>query len=186
MAHHLETVLEAAKRLRHEKDIVFLIVGDGAEHSRLLALKNEMGLENIVFLGQQGKDRMPGLWALSDASLVLLRKSDLVKTVILSKIFESMAMRKPIVLGVEGESRQMIEKAGAGLCIEPEDAKALAQKVLELARRPELGEALGTRGRQYVEEHFDRNRLADRYASILKAVVDRKSRKLIKDSYGIH
>jgi len=133
MAHHLETILEAAEILIDRKDIFFLMVGHGAEKESLVKLKESKKLGNVIMLDQQAKEKMPLLWALSDVSLVLLKKSDLFKTVIPSKIFESMAMKKPIVLGVEGEVKGMIEEGKSGITIEPENAQALAAAVLRLA-----------------------------------------------------
>ncbi len=170
MAHHLETILDAARELEDQKDIVFLVVGDGAEREKLVAMRDEMGLSNVQIVGQQPKRRMPALWALSGASLVLLKKSDLFKTVIPSKIFESMAMRKPVILGVEGESKGIIEAAGAGICIAPEDSAALARAVLKLCREPELRSRLGENGHRHATEHFDRAVLAQRFAALLEAL----------------
>lgn len=171
MAHHLETVLEAAQLLRERKDIVFLLVGDGAEREKLLALKARLQLDNVIMLEQQPKQRMPQLWQCSDASLVLLKKSELFKTVIPSKIFESMAMKRPILLGVEGESRELVQAAGAGLAIEPENAAELAARIAELADKPELCRAIGESGRKFVAENFDRTVLAARYARVIEEAV---------------
>ena len=126
MAHHLETVLEAAHELTEWKDIVFLLVGDGAERRRLVTMRDEMKLSNVLMLEQQAKEKMPELWSLSSVSLVLLKKSALFKTVLPSKIFESMAMEKPVILGVEGESAELVMSARGGICIEPESSKDLA------------------------------------------------------------
>ncbi len=167
MAHHLETVLQAAQKLTHAKDVVFLLVGDGAERHRLVRMREEMGLTNVMMLDQQPKSRMRELWALSSVSLVLLKKSDLFKTVIPSKIFESLAMEKPILLGVEGESADLIRASGAGICIRPEDAQELADRVLELSRDPEACQRLGVNGRSYVSEHFDRIVLARKLAAFI-------------------
>lgn len=170
MAHHLETVLQAAHRLSHSKHVVFLMVGDGAERQALVRMRHEMGLDNVVMLDQQPKSRMRELWALSDVSLVLLKKSELFKTVIPSKIFESLAMEKPILLGVEGESAELIHAAQAGLCIEPEQPDELAAKVLELSRKPELCQQLGRNGRTYVIKHFDRTALARKLSALIETV----------------
>ena len=170
MAHHLETILHAAQELISCKNIVFLFVGDGAERHRLVSLRDAMGLGNVIMLDQQPKSRMRAFWALSDVSLVLLKKSDLFKTVLPSKIFESLAMEKPIILGVEGESAELIRVAGAGICIEPEDAKELACRVLELSRDQKLCQRLGVNGRRYVMAHFDRITLARRLASVVAMV----------------
>ncbi|NCD26821.1 MAG: glycosyltransferase WbuB [Deltaproteobacteria bacterium] len=168
MAHGLNTILKAARRLENEPDIRFLLVGDGAERDKLLKAKEDMGLTNVIMLGQQPKERMPDFLAASDACLVLLIKSDLFKTVLPSKIFEAMAMKRPIVLGVEGESRELIEEAGCGICIEPENDQELAETVLRLARTPELCRKLGESGAEFVAQRFDRETLAREYLSILK------------------
>jgi len=170
MAHHLETVLEAAHELREWKDIVFLLVGDGAERSRLVTMRDEMKLSNVVLLDQQPKNKMPELWSLSSVSVVLLKKSALFKTVIPSKIVESMAMERPVILGVEGESAELVLSAGGGICIEPESSKDLAIQVLKLYRDPMLRQELGSSGRRYVLEHFDRRVLARQFADVMKLV----------------
>jgi glycosyltransferase involved in cell wall biosynthesis len=167
MAHHLETVLEAAALLRARKDILFLLVGDGAERQKLLALREERGLDNVMMLDQQPKQKMPFLWQCSNVSMVLLKKSHMFKMVIPSKIFESMAMQIPLILGVEGESREIIETARSGLCIEPQNATELARCVADLADKPELCEELGRNGRRYVSEHYDRHVLAAKYERLM-------------------
>lgn len=170
MAHHLETILDAARRLSNSPNIVFLMVGDGAERQALVRMRDAMGLKNVMMLDQQPKSRMPEFWALSDVSLVLLKKSDLFKTVIPSKIFESLAMAKPIVLGVEGESADLLRAAQAGLYIEPEDADQLVARVLELFRDTQLCQRLGRNGRRFVTEQFDRIILARKLASVIEMV----------------
>ena len=169
MAHHLETVLHAAQRLREYPDIVLVLAGDGAERQRLAALRDELGLDNVLMLDQQPKEQMPWLWALSDVSLILLKKSDLFKTVIPSKIFESMAMEKPIILGVEGESADIVRAADAGYCIEPENAEELADRLLQLRESEDLRRRFGRNGRIHVRAHYDRLVLARRFEELLRA-----------------
>lgn len=171
LCHRLETVLEAAARLAHRSDIAFLMVGGGAERAALVARKEAMGLTNVVMLDQQPKAAMPAILAASDVSLVLLQRDDLFKTVIPSKMFEAMAMRRPIVLGVEGEAKALLDAAGGGIAITPEDADGLAAAVERLADDRALGERLGASGRTHVEAHFDRRVLAERYLHLLEAAV---------------
>lgn len=178
MAHGLGTILRAAKRLENEPGIRFLLVGDGAEREKLLRERDEMGLTNVIMLGQQAKERMPLFLAATDACLVLLIRSELFKTVLPSKIFEAMAMKRPIVLGVEGESRELVEAGGCGLCIEPENDAELAEAVLKLARDTGLRRELGERGQGFVARNFDRETLAMRYLGILGGVVEKDARML--------
>jgi glycosyltransferase involved in cell wall biosynthesis len=171
MAHGLDSVLRAAELLRDDPRIVFLLVGDGAERRRLLAMKERLGLTNVVMLEQQPKERMPALWGLTDVALVLLRKSSLFRTVIPSKIFEAMGAGRPIVLGVEGETRDIIERAGCGIPIEPENPEELAAAVRQLAERPELAREMGAKGLACVVREYDRRVLAARFADVLTELV---------------
>lgn len=178
MAHSLETVLNAADLLRNEQTIVFLLVGDGAEKKNLLAEKARLQLENVLMLPQQPKNMVPRLLALSDASMILLRKSDLFKTVIPSKMFEAMAMERPLLFGVEGESRLIFAEAGCGIAIEPENHHELAVAAQRLAREPVVAEALGKRGGEFVRRFYDRDNLAEHYATVIQTVVDAKPTSL--------
>ena len=170
MAHGLDVILEAAKLLRDRPDIVFLMVGDGAEKSRLAEHCRVMGLGNVIMLGQQSKGTMPAIWSIADVGLVLLRRRPVFKTVIPSKMFEIMAMKKPIILGVEGEAQRIVEAAACGVCIEPESAQQLADNLVSLAANDEEVARLGENGSRYVREHFDREVLARRFITLLKSV----------------
>jgi glycosyltransferase involved in cell wall biosynthesis len=170
MAHHLETIFEAADILKTDERIVFLMVGDGAEYERLKQHLADTGLKNVLMLGQQPKSMMPSYWALSDVSLVLLRKTDLFKTVIPSKIFEAMAMAKPIIIGVEGESEAIVRAACAGISMPPEDASALVNAVTKLLDNSRLRGEMGQSGKRHVHEFFDRKVLAMRYLDVLSEV----------------
>lgn len=173
MAHGLETLLDAAERLRDHAEIVFLMVGDGAERDNLQRQREQRGLDNVLMLGQQPKERMPALWQTADVSLVLLRDTPLFRTVIPSKIFESLAMQIPVILGVQGESKQLIEASGAGVCITPGNATELAAQILHLSQQREQLRALGQRGAAFVAEHFDRVKLAQRYLTVINQVARR-------------
>lgn len=171
MAHKLDTVLEAAELLRDRSDIAFLLVGDGAERERLVAEVAARGLSNVVMLGQQPKSAMPGIWAASDAALVLLRRVDTFKTVIPSKMFEAMAMACPMIMGVEGEAKALMEAGGAGIAITPESAAELAAAVTRLADDPAFAAQLGESGRSFVAREFDRRVLAERLLGEMQALV---------------
>jgi glycosyltransferase involved in cell wall biosynthesis len=172
MAHGLQTVLEAAELTRQNDQIRYLLVGNGADRERLLALKNEKELDNLIMLPRQDRAKMPALWSLCDVGLVLLKKSDVFRTVVPSKIFEAMAMRKPMILGVEGECQELLARYDCALPIEPEDAPALADAVLHLAGQDwQATVEMGARGRKAVAQHFDRSVLAERYLALLARLV---------------
>lgn len=171
MAHGLMTILHAAEELKENPDIVFLMIGDGAEKQTLIEEKNKRQLDNVIMLDQQPKEEMPNIWSISDVSLVLLKKQDLFLTVIPSKIFETMAMKKPVILGVRGESQQLIEEAEAGICIEPENVDELVAAVNKLYEDTESYKNYAENGYSYVKAHFDRKKLASQFEEILSALV---------------
>ncbi len=130
MAHGLETLLDAAQQLQHQNaNVQFLLVGEGAEKERIKALAQSRGLANLRFLDQQPREKIPAFISASDACLVLLKKTDVFKTVIPTKMLEFMSCARPVILGVDGQARQIVEEAGAGLVIEPENAEALVAAI---------------------------------------------------------
>lgn len=174
MAHGLDTVLEAAELLRDLPDVLVLLVGDGAERDHLVKQRDMMRLDNVVMLEQQPKTRMPAVWAVTDVSLVVLKDQPLFRTVIPSKIVESMAMQKPVILAVRGESEALVQESRAGVCVQPGSPVQLARAIRRLHGDPSERWQLGVAGRAYVQQFFDRQVLAAHYAGFLSALVEKR------------
>lgn len=170
MAHGLQAVIAAAERLRDRDDIAFLMVGGGAERETIKTMRDAKGLTNIVMLGQLPKTAMPAVWGASNAALVLLKRVDTFKTVIPSKMFEAMALGVPMILGVEGEAKALMEEGGAGIAIMPEDDAELATAILRLADDRALGRQIGASAQAFVRAQFDRERLAHAYLAEFEAL----------------
>lgn len=170
MAHGLDSLFDAAELLQERTDIAIVLVGDGAERERLVAQRDARKLTNVIMLDQQPRSVVPLIWGATDAALVLLRKSDTFKTVLPTKMFEAMAAAKPVILGVEGEAKDMLLAAGAGLAVEPEDSRAIANAIVRLAESPTDAAAMGESGRVWFAEHLDRNRLADEMLAAIGAL----------------
>ncbi len=178
LCHGLETVVDAAKRC---PEVDFVLVGDGARKADLR--ERGRGVPNLTFHDAVPSERMPEVYALGDIGLVHLQDLPLFRTVIPSKMFEIWACRRPVVLGVEGEAARILDEAGGGVAVPPEDPDALAAAVRELARDPARRAALGEAGRRAVEQTYDRRRLAERYAGILEDVVARaRSRRGLRSA----
>jgi glycosyltransferase involved in cell wall biosynthesis len=173
MAHGLETVLDAAGRLQHSApEVMFLLLGEGADKERITSLAGSRGLTNIRFVDQQPREKIPAYIGASDACLVLLKRADLFKTVIPTKMLEFMACARPVILGVDGQARKIIEEAQAGVFVEPENATALAQAVTDLARDAGLRESLGRNGRRYILQRYSRRHTALAYIQVLESLLD--------------
>jgi len=171
MAHGIGTVLEAARVLRTRAPGIHLaVIGDGAERAGIEARAREEGLDNLRFTGLVPHEEIPAYLAATDISMVLLKKSDLFLTVLPSKMFESMAAARPIVLGVGGEAKEVLARSGGGVAIPPEDATALAEAIVSLADDPEKRLEMGECGAGFVEREFNRKRWAARYLELLEGI----------------
>ena len=173
MAHGLDVVVRAAKRLQQadRKDIAFMIVGDGATRAALEQQAIDEGVEDyVVFTGRLPKEKMPGVLASSDCCLIHLRGTELFATVLPSKIFETMAMQRPIVMGVCGPAREIVMEAGAGTPMTPESDEELAQIVTRLAADREGAAEMGRDARRFVLEHYNRDDLAAEFLGLLHRV----------------
>lgn len=168
MAHALETLVDAARLLEKNvgtHDIRILMLGDGANRDDVMDAAQ--GLSNIVFLESVSKDEVSRYWSLLDLSIIHLKKSDLFKTVIPSKMFECMGMGIPIVHGVEGESADIVTRYKVGVTFEPENAEALSTALVNLKSNPELRNELCRNGLRGATS-FDRRNLANDMLEIFK------------------
>ncbi|MBN2576784.1 MAG: glycosyltransferase family 4 protein [Deltaproteobacteria bacterium] len=170
MAHGLGMILDAAPRLR-DQGVTFLLVGEGAEKPALRERASREGIENVMFWDQRPRDVIAQVYAAADVCLVLLRKDPLFTTVIPSKIFEFMGAGRAIHTTVDGESRRIIERAGAGVFSPPEDVDAFVATLRALAGDRARLEELGRSARAYVEDNYARPVLAARYAELLARIV---------------
>ncbi|GAB4500076.1 MAG: glycosyltransferase family 4 protein [Anaerolineales bacterium] len=157
IAQGLETVLHAADKLRQHPQVQFVLVGDGPERAGLQHLAQQLNLPNLRFLGEQARQNMPALLSAADTALIPLRKLELFKGALPSKVFDAWACERPVLLSVDGEARAALESCAGGWYVPPEDADALSAAVLRLAALPE-GEraAMGLRGRAFTEQNFSR------------------------------
>jgi len=168
-AQGLDVILNAASILKNEAKIKWILVGAGPEKERLLSIKTTLNLKNIFFFDSVSKKEMPSIVAAADVAVIPLKRLELFKGAIPSKIFECLAMKKPILLGVEGEAKDLfINNGRCGLSFTPEDANALAEAAVSLSNQPDLVKKFGEQARNYVSEVFDRDKIATGLSQYLK------------------
>ncbi|MEQ8154569.1 MAG: glycosyltransferase family 4 protein [Clostridiaceae bacterium] len=167
IAQGLEVVIEAADLLRNYEEIQFMFFGDGPEKSGLIDLVEKKNLKNVKFFPVQMKPAMPRIIASMDATVVPLKKLDLFKGALPSKMFEALASELPIILAVEGEAEKLINNAKAGIVVEPENPKEIADAVLKLYNDKELKEQLGKNGREYVKANYSREAIVKKLERLL-------------------
>ena len=167
-AQGLETILYAAERLKEYSTIKFIFIGSGPVKETLLKIKEEKDLDNVYFFDLISKREMPNVLKTINISIIPLKKLDLFKGAIPSKIFEVLAMRKAIMLGVEGEAKELfIDDAKAGLDYEPENYIDLADKITLAYNNPDKLIEFGNNGYNYVKQYFSRDIIANEFWEFL-------------------
>jgi colanic acid biosynthesis glycosyl transferase WcaI len=171
LAQNLTTVLETAVLFQTsgDKQVRFLLVGDGAESDILKYKALELALSNVTFVEPVPKERMPELLNAVDCVLVPLRKLEIFRGALPTKMFEAMACARPAILGIAGEAEQLMREAGAGYCVVPEDPAALHDAVLQLMKNTAEAQRMGERGREFVVLHFSRDARAQQLSAVLKS-----------------
>lgn len=168
-AQGLEIIIKVADKLKNNSAIHFLILGSGPLKNDLIALTKSLAVKNVTFHDAVRKGDMPGILSVCDASIIPLKKLDLFKGAIPSKIFEVLAMKKPILLGVEGEAKELfIDKGKAGIYFTPENVDELEDAIKTLSADSALCRQLGLNGFNFVAEHFTRDMIANKFLSYLK------------------
>lgn len=172
VAHGLETVIEAAVELQRTlPNVLFLLVGEGADKQRLMELAQSHALTNLRFLGQQSRDKIPEYVCASDACVVSLKRTDVFKTVIPTKLLEFMSCARPVILCVDGVARKIVADADAGIYVEPENVPDLVKAITRLASNPDQCSTHGRNGRKHILAHFSRQQTAQVYISVLERVL---------------
>ena len=164
LAHGLKFILESISKISNP-DLHFLFIGDGAEKENLIKYSKTLHSKNFTFLESVTKSEIPLYIEISDFSLVNLKKSGEFKNVIPSKIFENIAMYKPILLGVEGESKKLINDHQVGVCFEPENKESFFNAIKDIQKLD--SESFKVNCNKMLAD-FDRNNIAE---NLIKFIV---------------
>lgn len=172
VANHLEYILNIANNLKNkDKNIHFLLIGDGMRKNSLINLANKMNLDNVTFIDAQPKNQISKYVNLSDACIAVLKKNDTFKTVYPNKIFDYMSCKKPILVGIDGIARELVEDNKTGIYIDPENEEECVNSIISLKNNADLRQEFGENGYQFVSTNFDRKKLADKYIEKMNIMV---------------
>lgn len=176
LSHALETLLEAANQLKgmpQGDQFRFIFLGDGANKRALKEKARALRLDNVLFIDSVPKSEVTRYWSLLDVSIIHLKKTELFKGVIPSKLFEAMGMGIPVLHGVEGESLRIVEKEGVGIPFEPENVEELVGKLLLLKENRSLYQQMRQNALQAAPK-YERTQLAKNMLGILIKTAGRK------------
>ncbi|HYC58009.1 MAG TPA: glycosyltransferase family 4 protein [Thermoanaerobaculia bacterium] len=166
----LSAVVDAAALLRDQPDVEFVFVGEGADKPVVMERAKTTAASNVRFLDPVDKRGVRDLYAAANVCLVPLRDVPLFSTFIPSKMFEILAMGRPIVASVRGETAEILSRSGAAVVVEPENAQQIADAIrsLKAAALPPH-----SKGRVFVEREYSRRALAERYDQFFNETIAR-------------
>ncbi len=170
----LDVILEAAK-LTRDPDVLYVLAGEGADKAALVKKAKEQGIANVRFLPNQPKSSMPALLNSTYAAIISLKPLEVFRSALPSKMFESMAVGQPLVAALWGEGAEVVREADCGLVTTPGDARQLRDAVETMAREPERAKEMGRNGRRFVDDHFNRDKIAVRLRDLLREVAPRRA-----------
>jgi len=168
-------IVEAATLLKEYSQIQFVVLGDGSRRDWMLQEVRNRKLINFHLPGRFPVEMMPGFMWKASVLLVTLADQEIFSFTIPSKVQAYLAAGRPILACLNGEGANLVATSGAGLTVPAEDAKALAEAILQMYRMsPQEREAMGAKGRLYYAQHFSHDMLVDQLIGLLQSVRNRK------------
>jgi len=180
-----ETILQAAELTQKNRELHWVILGDGRERERVAEEIEARNLaETVHLLGSRPVESMPRYYAAADVLLATLKRDPVFSMTIPSKIQSYLACGKPIRTAIDGEGANIVREAKAGLTAPAEDFKTLAEQALRLFETNKLErEKMGQNGRQYFLREFERELLLDRLETIMQETVFPQAAKQQEEAF---
>lgn len=172
VANHLEQLLDAGDALK-DTNVLFLLIGQGMEKDRLKKMAADRKVTNVRFLDSVPKADVFRYILASEMGASVLKRVDTFKTVYSNKTFDYMSCKKPILMAIDGVSRELLEDAGAGSYVEPENTAEYNRVIREYLADPQRLEREGESGYRFAKENFDREVLAKKYLAYISNIVKR-------------
>lgn len=170
VANHLEQLLYAGKKLE-DTNVLFLLIGQGMEKKRLIELSREISNTNIRFLDSVPKKDVFKYIIASDMGASVLKNVETFKTVYSNKTFDYFSCKRPILMAIDGVSRELVEDANAGIFVEPENSEDYNNKIRKYLNNHELVLEQGENGYNYAKNNFDRVVLAEKYINHIEEMI---------------
>ena len=159
----VDTIIEAASLLK-EEPVRFHIIGSGSDLERLQKLGERE--ENVIFYGRRPLEEMPSFYEKADAMLITLQADPVLSMTLPGKVQSYMAVGKPIIGAIDGETKKVIEDAKCGYCGNAEDAEALAENIRQFIKNSDKN-LMGENARAYYEQHFEQEKFMDKLEKVI-------------------
>lgn len=168
-ANGLEQVVNVASIIKNQiSNVSFIIIGDGDQKKNLVEYAKEKKVTNIYFEDSIPSNLVPSYLNLADICLTNLLKIDSFKLVRPNKLFQYMAAKKPIICGIWGESKDIIEESKSGIYVDMENEIIAAEQIIDFINSNY--ERMGDYGYEYIKKNGDRNRIFKDFYDSLKKI----------------
>jgi len=171
IAQGMEILCDLIQSMKEDQKIKFLFIGEGPKKKRVIELKNTMQLKNLIILDEIPKDKIAQYISCFDIALVPLKKCFLFEGAVPTKMFDCMACEKPIVLAIQGEAKEIIEKSRSGIAVEPENIREMREAILKFYQSEKLVQEMGKKARKYVKKEKERAALASDLEQVMQKIV---------------
>ena len=171
-ANNIPVILRAAERLRHRDDILFVLIGDGMKRREVEQYVCERNLINVKIGAPVPKELARGVINAATVCVVSLQDIALFEGAIPTKLIDYMACAKPVLCGIRGEAKRIVDEAGAGLTFDPDDDEQLAQCISEIITNKDLCDEMGERGLVFVRDRFSAEKSRQKMEAILLAAAN--------------
>jgi glycosyltransferase involved in cell wall biosynthesis len=178
-AQAIEAVIYAAQLIAADcPDVQFLFFGGGLDVDSLKQKVTDLGLHNVRFFERRPLSQISSILSLADVLLVHLRDEPVYRITIPSKTQAYMAVGKPILAAVGGDTNNLVLRAKAGLACEPEDSEAIAQTIRKFrAMSPDELSRMGADGRKFYQQNLSFDIAVSKYEEVFKAVAEKQKSK---------
>lgn len=168
VANHLIQLIQTAERMK-DTNLIFLLIGDGMQKQMLIKETENKGLKNVKFISSVPKEEIFKYILASDMGASVLKRTDTFKTIYSNKTFDYMSCKKPILLLIDGISRDLIEAVDCGIYAEPENIEEITSQLSNVMDNwdERILKEKGEKGYIYAKKHFDRQILARRYIELI-------------------
>ncbi len=169
-AQDLKLVISAIKTIKAQYSIKFLLIGGGDIVMELVDFVKENKLENnVIFMGPLPREKIPEILNESMFGIAPLKNLQSLEYAAPTKVYEYMACGLPFLGTGKGEIAIIARESGAGVMAE-NSVSDISKKIQYFIENPLKVTQMGMRGREYVEQRFDRKKIAEKLNEQLEMI----------------
>ena len=170
-ANNIDVIIRAAENLKFNKDIIFVLIGDGIRKEKIIQDVANLKLENVLILPALSKNEGRKFLSAADACIVTLKDLDIFKGAIPTKLIDYMACARPVLCGVRGEAEEIVHNSHCGYVFNPNDEKQLVYYLLKILRNDKKSIELGRNGYNYAIKNFSIEKMHQEYEKVIRNIL---------------